>query len=153
MTHSTVALIERNEISPSVGSLRRMLDSFPMTLAEFFALDIQDPGKVFFSPKELAEVGIGGVSLLQVGHNLKGRPLQVLLERYPPGSETAFTPYAHDGEEGGVVIEGEIEATIGDQVRILKRFDGFLFPSKLPHRFRNTGKVDCVIVSACSPPV
>jgi len=36
---------------------------------------------VFFHHGELMEVGGEGISLRQVGHNLSGRPLQVLLER------------------------------------------------------------------------
>jgi mannose-6-phosphate isomerase-like protein (cupin superfamily) len=57
------------------------------------------------------------------------------------------------GEEGGFVIEGEIEATIGDQVRILKPLEGYLFPTSLPHKLRNVGENRCVIVSATTPPV
>jgi transcriptional regulator with XRE-family HTH domain len=153
MTHGAVSLIERNESSPSVGSLRRILDSFSITLSDFFALQMEEQEKVFFSANELAQVGVGGVSLLQVGQNLKGRPLQVLLERYPPGAATAFKPYAQVGEEGGVIIQGEIEATIGGSTRTLRKFDAYLIPSRLAHRFYNSSREECLIVSACTPPV
>ena len=101
---------------------------------------------------ELVEVGGGGVSLKQVGRNLKGRPLQILYEHYPVGAETASEPYSHDGEEGGVVVKGHIEITVGNQTRRLGAGEAFLFPSRVPHRFRNPGPGECVIVSVNSPP-
>ena len=153
LTHGTVSFIERNKISPSIGTLRQILDSVPMTLSDFFSNHHEGELSFFYSRDELLEVGSGGVSLLQVGQNLSGLPLQILLERYPPGAETANTPYrCRSGEEGGIVIEGEIEITVNGRTRILKPYEGYLFPTHLEHRMRNIGDVECVIVSACTPP-
>ncbi len=153
LTHATIGSIERDAISPSVGSLRKILDSVQMTLSEFFSLDPDGQTQVFFRKQELLEVGGGGISLLQVGHNLKGRPLQVLLERYSPGAETARMPYSHAGDEGGVVIQGQVEITVGGATRVLGPGDGYLFSSRLPHKFRNAGTEEAVVVSANTPPV
>lgn len=154
LTHGTVSLIEKNRISPSVGTLRQILDSMQLTLSEFFADDHPPEQQYFFRHEDLVDVGSGGVKLLQVGKSLKGRTLQVLLEFYPPGAATAPAPYrTAGGEEGGVVVRGEIEATVGDEVRILKRYDAYLFPTTLPHRLRNISDEECIIVSATTPPV
>lgn len=153
LTHATIGSIERDAISPSVGSLRKILDSLQMTLSGFFALDPDADTQVFFSQADLLEVGGGGISLRQVGRNLKGRPLQVLLERYAPGAETASAPYSHSGDEGGVVIQGQVEVTVGGATRVLGPGDGYLFPSRLPHKFRNVGSEEAVVVSANTPPV
>jgi transcriptional regulator with XRE-family HTH domain len=153
LTHGTVSFIERNKISPSIGTLRQILDSISMTLSDFFSDPHEGEIDFFYSKEDLLEVGSGGVSLLQIGRNLNGLPLQILLERYPSGTETASTPYrCRSGEEGGLVIEGEIEITVNGHTRVLKANEGYLFPSHLEHRMRNTGDVDCVIVSACTPP-
>ena len=37
VTNSTISLIESNQMNPSVGALKRILDGIPMGLAEFFA--------------------------------------------------------------------------------------------------------------------
>jgi transcriptional regulator with XRE-family HTH domain len=153
LTHATVGAIERDTISPSVGSLRKILDSFPMTLSEFFALDPSGESQVFFGHADLLEVGSGGISLRQLGRDLSGRPLQLLLERYAPGAETAKAPYSHAGDEGGVVIQGRVEVTVGGSTCVLGPGDGYLFSSRLPHKFRNVGDGEAVIVSANTPPV
>jgi transcriptional regulator with XRE-family HTH domain len=153
LSHGTVGCIEKDSISPSVGSLRKILDSFPITLSEFFSIDVSLDQQVFYTHDELLEVGGDGVSLRQVGRNLKSRPLQLLLEHYQPGAETAGVPYSHSGEEGGVVIRGRIELTVGGQTRVLGPGDAYLFPSRLPHRFRNADDGVSVIVSANTPPL
>ena len=37
VTNSTISLIESNQMNPSVGALKRILDGIPIGLAEFFA--------------------------------------------------------------------------------------------------------------------
>ena len=161
LTSAAVSLLEQNKSSPSVASLKRLLDAVPMTMSEFFT-EVEDAGepKYFYSEDEFIELspqelGLGGaaarVSLRQLG-DASRHSLQVLHETYPPGSDTGPDMLAHNGEEAGVVIFGIIEATVADQVRVLNPGDGYLFDSRLPHRFRNIGQGPCIVVSACTPP-
>ena len=41
VTNSTISLIEQNRVSPSVGSLKKVLDGIPMALADFFTLEVE----------------------------------------------------------------------------------------------------------------
>ena len=59
---------------------------------------------------------------------------------------------SHDAEEGGIVLQGRLEVTVGDEMQVLTSGDAYRFNSRLPHRFRNTGNEECVVVSACTPP-
>ncbi|MEI8608587.1 cupin domain-containing protein [Enterovibrio sp. Hal110] len=43
----------------------------------------------------------------------------------------------HDGEESGIVIEGRLELTVGDDVFVLEAGDSYYFDSNRPHRFAN----------------
>jgi mannose-6-phosphate isomerase-like protein (cupin superfamily) len=89
---------------------------------------------------------------LQVGNNLKNYKLQMMLERYQPGADTGKSMLSHESEESGLVLQGRLELTVGDEVYVLNKGDAYLFNSTLPHRFRNTGREECVVVSACTPP-
>lgn len=152
VTNSTVSLIESNGVNPSVGALKRILDGIPIGLAEFFALEPERPGKAFYQAEELVEIGKGGISYRQVGENLFGRALQILRERYEPGTDTGRVPLVHDGEEGGIVLSGRLEVTVDDERRILGPGDAYYFESRRPHRFRCVGPHPCEVVSACTPP-
>jgi mannose-6-phosphate isomerase-like protein (cupin superfamily) len=161
VTNGLISQIEQNHSSPSVSSLKRILDAMPMSLAEFFA-DEEDSGKIFYRADELTELNPAKVfslppgkqhtvSLRQVG-NSPGRSIQMLHERYAPGAESGSEPYTHEAEEAGIVVSGQIELTVGSETQILGPGDGYIFDSTVPHRFRNPGDEECVIISACTPP-
>ncbi len=152
VTNATISLIESNQMNPSVGALKRVLDGIPMGLAEFFAFSAPEPLKVFYSAAELSEVGKGKISFRQVGAGRDGRKLQILAERYAPGADTGRVMLTHEGEEGGIITKGRIELTVAGQTRLLGPGEAYYFDSRLPHRFRNPGDVACEIVSACTPP-
>jgi len=152
VTNSTISLIESNTSNPSVGALKRILDGIPIGLAEFFALEPARPKKAFYREDELVEIGKGPISYRQVGENLFGRTLQLLRERYEPGADTGIVPLVHDGEEGGIILNGRLEVTVDGERRVLGPGDAYYFESRRPHRFRCVGPVPCEIVSACTPP-
>lgn len=156
LTNGTVSLIEQNKTSPSIASLKSLLDAIPMSVAEFFAtLEDTDEEKFFYAADEFTEVapqsGQAALSFRQLG-NATQHTLQVLDEVYPPSADTGPALMAHEGEEAGIVVFGEIEITVGDQVRVLGPGEGYIFDSNRPHRFRNIGKTDCRVISACTPP-
>ncbi len=152
VTNGLISLIEQNRVSPSVSSLKKVLDGIPMTLADFFTLDLAGRSPVFFARDELADIGTGSVELRLVGSQLPKRSMSILHERYPGGADTGDEVLSHAGEEGGVVVKGRIELTVAGEARTLGPGDAYYFKSLLPHRFRNPGTEDCEIVSASSPP-
>jgi transcriptional regulator with XRE-family HTH domain len=151
VTHSLVSLVEKNKVSPSVASLKKILESISYPLTDFFALTLPPVDQIFYRADELTPLSANGVTLLQVG-DAKSHSVQVFHEFYEPGADTGETMLAHEAEEGGVVVAGELELTVGNQTRILRRGDAFLFDSRLPHRFRNVGNEPCEVVSAVTPP-
>ncbi len=152
VTNGLISLIEQNRVSPSVSSLKKVLDGVPMALADFFTLDLAGKPQVFFAREELSDIGTGSVELRLVGGRLAKRSMALLHERYAPGADTGEEMLTHVGEEGGVVVRGQIELTVGGESRMLKEGDAYYFRSSLPHRFRNPGTEVCELVSASSPP-
>src|ERR1700677_3388420 len=85
VTNGLISLIEQNRVSPSVSSLKKVLDGVPMTLAEFFTLDEGSAPQMFFTAEELAELGNEQVSQRLVAAQRSGRQLSIVHERYAPG--------------------------------------------------------------------
>ncbi len=152
VTNGTISLIEKNKNSPSVASLKKVLDGVPMGLSEFFALEDTPSDKVFFSADEFQCLTKGDVTFRQVGGYAAGQQLQMLHECYAPGAETGEVMLEHEAEESGIVLRGQIELTVGEQVRVLNPGEGYYFDSRIPHRFKNVGDDECEIISACTPP-
>jgi transcriptional regulator with XRE-family HTH domain len=152
VTNGLISLVEMNRVSPSVSSLKKLLDGIPMSLAEFFTGDFNKDTPVFYAPEDLLELGNEEVSLRLVAAQRAGRQMTLLHERYAPGAQTGDEMLAHKGEEGGVVVKGRIELTVGPETRILGPGEAFYFASNLPHRFRNPGRETCELVSCGTPP-
>jgi mannose-6-phosphate isomerase-like protein (cupin superfamily) len=123
-----------------------------LTLLRFFAGEAAARPQVFFSATDLVELAGGKISYRQVGRDLTGHQLQILHERYAVGADTGEAMLRHESQEGGVVLRGKLEVTVGDQRRTLGPGDAFYFDSRLPHRFRNPGSEECEVVTACTPP-
>mgnify|MGYP002631817987 CR=1 FL=1 len=152
VTNGTISMIEQNRVSPSVASLKKILEAFGMTLGEFFSSDFGQKAQVFYRAHELPRLADERVVLRQVGGGFVNRKLQVLHETYAPGGDTGSDLISHDGEEAGVIVRGKIELTVGGQCEVLGAGDAYYFNSRLPHRFRNIHKEECEIVSTCTPP-
>lgn len=152
VTNSTISLIEQNSVSPSVSSLKKILDALPVSISAFFAGDELSAPKMFYRARELTEIGDGRLSFRLVAARRPERQMSIIHERYPPGADTGEEMLEHAGEEGGVVVAGEIEITVNGESEVLGVGDAYYFDSRLPHRFRNTGEEECVIVSANTPP-
>jgi mannose-6-phosphate isomerase-like protein (cupin superfamily) len=132
--------------------LKKILDALPVSINTFFAGDAIGRPQPFYRAREMTEIGDGILSWRLVAARRPDRSMSILHERYPPGADTGEDMLEHEGEEGGVVTAGEIEITVKDEVAILRAGDAYYFDSRLPHRFRNIGTQECVIVSANTPP-
>ncbi len=153
VTNSTISNIEQNRVSPSVSSLKKLLQSIPMSLADFFTFDEPPKQERFvFRSDEQPDLGREGLRLLLVGATLPGRDMRMLRELYAPGAHSGEELIVHtEGEECGVVTRGTIELTIDGQTSILNAGDGYYIPTTLPHRFRNIGQDEAEVISANTP--
>jgi len=160
--HAQISIIEQNKSSPSIATLRKILSGLNMTMADFFDSERRAPAGPFFGPDDLLDLTgklhalgaadpTGRMSFRQIGeahrHNL-----QILHEVYEKGADTGETRLEHFSNEGGFVIEGALEVSVGDEVRVLHPGDSYLFDSRIPHRFRNVFDGRTVVISACTPP-
>lgn len=152
VSNATISLIESGKLNPSVAVLKGILDGLKTDLSSFFAEETVEHEPLVYRADDLLEIGRGKISFRQVGRGLEGRSLQILHERYAPGADTGRVSLHHEGEEGGVVIRGQLELTVDGECHMLGPGDAYYFKSSRPHRVRNVGPEECEIVSACSPP-
>ena len=59
VSNASVSLIEQNKSSPSVGSLKKVLDGIPMSLADFFSIEQAPREQVFFRAEDLTVISDG----------------------------------------------------------------------------------------------
>ena len=153
VSHSTISLIERDRMSPSIDTLAAILDALGGTLTAFF-LDLRSgmPASPFYARSELVEIGRANtISHRLIGTNHHDRDMMLIHETYAPGADTGEA-FSHTAQEAGLVIRGAVEVTVGASSRVLREGDGYYFDSRIAHRFRNVSDEISEIVSAVTPP-
>ena len=153
VTNSTISMIEKNSVSPSISSLKKVLSGIPMSLVEFFSLDVEqgNGSQVVYKAGELIDICSGAVTMKLVGKDYPNRAMSVLDETYPPNSDTGAEMLNHEGEEAGVLVDGRLELTVGGEVFTLECGDSYYFESHKPHRFRNPYEVPARLISVTTP--
>jgi transcriptional regulator with XRE-family HTH domain len=152
ISHSAISMIERGKISPSIETLACVLDALGTNLAGFF-VELQStlPYMPFYRKDELIEIRQDEkLSFRMLGASHPSRQMLFLYETYEPGADMGMV--VHTGQEGGIVVSGEVELTVAGRTRVLSSGDGYYFDSQLPHRFRNCSDEPSVLISALTPP-
>ncbi|MEN8685270.1 XRE family transcriptional regulator [Marivita sp.] len=78
----------------------------------------------------------------------------LILSRFRPGAGTPPEPlegYAFEGEQHAIVLTGEVELRLGDEMIVLREGDSFSYPSMIAHRFRNRTDQEATMIWAMSP--
>jgi len=134
--------IERGLSSPSLRVLATLADVLGVGIAGLFGTKEDTaaaPDAVVTRERQRAQLnlwrtGISKQLLSPAGS--EGR-LNLFLVHMEPGGSTGDELYTHDGEEAGLVIEGEMNLTVDAESWTLKHGDSFRFASRRPHRFSN----------------
>ncbi len=53
-------------------------------------------------------------------------------------------PHSHSNDEIGVILQGTLELTIGNQTYFLEEGDTFCIEANTPHSYKNSGKTDSI---------
>lgn len=167
LTASMISQVERAAILPSIETLKKLGDALDTPISHFF----QDVGEIEqgmetqnAAPAMTAEVSPvvhahqrkilspnPGINFFLLNPNMNG-PIEFIYNVYEPNAKTGDGLYSHEGFECGLILEGELEVQVGDQVYRLNAGDSITFESTQPHAKRNIGDKPCVCVWANTPP-
>lgn len=140
---SFISQLERGISSPSVRVLARLADALDVGIAEMFPIEGEDKevplnvARVADRKRfSFAETGMSKELLTPFN---KSPRLDIYIITFEPGGNTGETPFVHQGEEAGYVLEGGIELVVDGQKSILGEGDSFRFSSTHRHQYRNAG--------------
>ena len=137
-----VSQIERGLSSPSLRVLATLADVLGVGIAALFGATPSGDdasGGVVTRQLQRAELKLWrtGISKQLLSPAGAEHRLNLFLVHMEPGGSTGDELYTHDGEEAGLVLEGEMMLTVDAETWSLKTGDSFRFASRRPHRFSN----------------
>jgi len=155
LTSSLISQVERNLISPSLNSLTKISGALKVPIVSFFTEATLKPCPITRKKQRKKTVIFSSshviYQLLSPDPDRKIEFLSVEIE--PEEDENDENELiTHGGEECGYVIKGELEVRLGKERYYLKEGDSIYFQSRIPHRFKNTGKGKVISIWAMTPP-
>lgn len=159
---SHLSAVERGTANPSIDIVHRMAEALGVSADWFFA---RRPGA---GPMERAYVvrrqnrrnlnTLYGEDTQAIGYSdallsssIGGNFYMGVADYEPHSARPNHPMYQHGGEQHGLVIEGEIELQIGEEIITLREGDSYSFPARIMHNARNRSDRPCRLVWAVSP--
>ncbi|MCR5048590.1 MAG: cupin domain-containing protein [Saccharofermentans sp.] len=146
-----ISMLENDNTSPSIATLKDILEALGTNLADFFADEEQEKvvfGGDDYAVKEDAELKNNICWLIPNAQKNEMEPILVTIE--PDGRTYPDNP--HEGEEIGYVLEGSVMIHIGKNMYQAKKGESFLIRPDRPHYISNEGKKTAKILWISTPP-
>jgi transcriptional regulator with XRE-family HTH domain len=151
--------IENHLISPPLGAMIKLAKALEVKVGAFFGEDPREPFTIVrknerkmtsrFASKEGVSYGYSYESL---GFDKKDRHMEPFLITLEPAMIKSEKPSAHEGEEFIFILEGEMEAILGDHKDILCPGDCIYYDSSIPHKVQCHGEIPAKILAVIWTP-
>jgi len=146
--------IERGRGNPSFNTLVQMAHALDVPIGRLFHTAEETSPVVRVDQRRSLDVHSGGD--IEAVHELLSPGLDGALEviwvEAPAGYDSSATPFAHAGEEFGIVLSGRHEVHL-DGVRYeLGPGDSITYQSSTPHWYRNPGPETVKAIWVITPP-
>ncbi|MDE0196227.1 MAG: XRE family transcriptional regulator [bacterium] len=145
--------VERGQGNPSFNTLVQVAHALGIPVARLMA------GEQTSSPvvrrSERRRLNLGDNDDLVLAELLTARldsALEAIRIVTEPGYSTEDTPFVHDGEEFGIVLEGTHAVNVGGAHYVLEAGDSISYSSTIPHWYENPGDVTSVSLWVVTPP-
>jgi transcriptional regulator with XRE-family HTH domain len=132
--------LERGIGNPSFNTLVQIAHALAVPVTDLFpAQRSESPVVRAHERRPLSVHGMvdGGTNYLLTPGD--GGPLEAVLVEIAPGHATEETPFVHEGDEFGFILEGRQEVHLGGVVYSLDAGDAITYSSEIPHWYRNPG--------------
>jgi transcriptional regulator with XRE-family HTH domain len=153
VSRSYLSNVERNVNSPTISTLRTILDALDVSLADLFRT-VEEANRVVVRPSERVEIARTGNDDIRyelLTPNATSR-IEMLVMYVAPGAQSGEEPHRHVGEEVGLILSGRLQYWVDGVEFDLQPGDAITFDSTRPHRYLNPGNEQCVSVWALTPP-
>lgn len=144
--------IERGVGNASIATLRSVAGVLGVELRDLFD-ETSDRAHAVLYQRDMPILSFGDMGTKYLLTPALDRKLEAFITELNPHATTGDELYVHgDSEELLLVLEGEIEFRLADEVFHLGAWDSVTFRSSTPHLARETGGKPAKLLFAATPP-
>ena len=148
LTKGYISQLENDANSPSITTLKDILDCLGCSLTDFFA---DEREAVVFTEDDTFEKESDGCFIRWLVPSSLKNAMEPILMTLKPG-KTSGTDLPHEGEEFGYVLSGRIAIYLSDKKHAAKSGESFYFTADKMHRIVNDGRGKAKFLWVSTPP-
>lgn len=153
LTPSFISQVERDQVEPSISSLRKIAQALEVPIFYFLVDDSNHKMVTRSHERRVLELPGSGVRYeLLSPADFAGRKMEVVVTRMAPGASSHDHPFTHPGEECIVVQRGRALIQVAGEEYVLEPGDSIYILASIPHRVSNAGDDELEILAAITPP-
>lgn len=146
-----ISRVERNLVTPSLGSMVELAHGLDCTLDHFIAAPSGSKNISRQAERTVFSIGPSGVQYARVSGEFPGQDITAFIMKIPPGFTSEVS--SHEGEELLCVLSGELFHTLDGRTYKLTAGDILHFPSHSTHSFGNHSTAELVVLWAGTTPI
>ncbi len=150
LTKGFLSQVERNLTSPSISTLEDILEALGTTLSDFFKPEKEE--QIVFGAADYFVDEREDSTIEWIVPNAQKNKMEPIILKLKPGSKSSLME-AHDGEEFGYVLKGNISLMMGEKRYKLKPRETFYINGRKSHYLVNTGASDAKVLWITTPPM
>lgn len=145
--------VERGQTDPSIPDLKSIAALFQVPVSFFFRHEDAPEDERGWIVRSSARAIMGsvedGLKEELLSPDIRGE-FEMIRSVFSPGAKRDLMP-ARDTQDGGYIVSGELELTIGEYVYQLSQGDSFQF-NRQPYGWHNKSGEDVEVIWIISPP-
>jgi len=145
LSANAISLIEREENSPTVSSLRRLASAFNVPISDFFQED-HTKTCAYVKNGQGMRIKNKDAELESLGFGLQIQQLEPFRMTIDPHTETFCDAINHPGQEFVYCLGGQVEYNVEGKTYPLERGDSLLFNAEFNHSWRNKNSETATIL-------
>ncbi len=152
LTKGYISQLERDLTSPSIATLKDILDVIGEELAGFFKESLPEKEVYPKSNRVITSDSTESLKIELLVPGAQSRLMDPVLVTLSPGEKT-WEEVSHEGEEFGFVLTGTVLLYLDTIAHKLGRGDCFYFTADKVHFVENAGNAVAKILWVVSPPI
>lgn len=145
--------LERDMVSPTVSSLKKIADALEVNMMYFFETPIRNQRIVVRKDERNRMVSHKSKVVYELLRpQFSDTDLQALYMVLEPGAFSGKEPHSHTGEEFVIVIKGKLEIVVDGEHFVLNEGDSAVYKSTQPHSWKNPSETTSEVIWVNYPP-
>lgn len=133
---SMLSAVERGKTSPSLATLQAIAQGLSVQVGTLFVRSDGEDSPIIDQADQIVDLTEGGMRRRTAVYRADF-DLEVYVDEFAPGTSHARVPSQHPGHEFGIILDGQVDIQLGDDLYTAKAGDVAQFSGRRAHLIEN----------------